>query len=46
MNGSLLKKITSRSWQVPDWVWEILLVVTVTPALVHAVLSLGTLPAA
>jgi hypothetical protein len=33
-----------REWKIPTFVIEALLVITVTPALVHGILSLNDLP--
>ena len=46
MNSRLFKKVASRNWEVPTWIWEVLLLVTVTPALVHGILSVNALPLA
>jgi hypothetical protein len=42
--NALLKKIAARNWEVPVWVWEILIIAAVLPALVHGVASLNGLP--
>lgn len=44
MNGNLTKKNARRCGYVPDWIWEILIVATVLPALLHGVLAVGNFP--
>jgi hypothetical protein len=37
---SFLEKLTSRTWEIPEWLWELLAFVIVTPALVQTFLRL------
>lgn len=44
MNNSFFKKIAERNWEVPTYVWEILILATITPALVEGVVALKNMP--
>ena len=46
MTKSFLKKIAERNWEIPTYVWEILIVATIIPALVDGVLALQNIPIA
>lgn len=44
MNSMSSKKERKTEKFVPEWIWEVLLVVGVTPAIVHAILTVNSLP--
>lgn len=44
MNSNASKKDEPRSNYASEWVWEILIVVIVAPAIAYGAFSLGNLP--
>jgi hypothetical protein len=46
MAANTPEKSDKKEGGVPEWIWEVLLIVTVTPALLYALAPLQALPVA
>ena len=44
MNSNACKKDAPHSNYAPEWIWEILIVVIIAPAIAYSAFSLGNLP--
>jgi hypothetical protein len=44
MNSTSKRKIEQREKHIPDWIWELLIVVTVTPAIIYGIGSVSNFP--
>jgi hypothetical protein len=44
MKTALMKRISPKSWAIPRYIWEVVILVTLTPALAHTLTSLECVP--
>jgi hypothetical protein len=44
MNNGVPKKPVKRDVGAPEWIWEVLIVVTITPGLVYSLLLIESVP--